>query len=291
MQNFLPKPGTAMHRRPALPARRVPRGHRPGPPDPPRRRPPAGAAEPVRRLRPAARRRHRRLGRRLAGHRRPRQPRAPLARPRPPARRSPRPRGHVAGAPAHHLPRVSRSIPTAGSTTACASRSSTAATPRRLARDDDLVLGRRRHTPRRSCPARPAAGGAVAEVLAGVGRPARSSARTRSSPCSGPGAPRSRPWPRSPTSCGPPRSATSSPTSATATSTTPTSAPSSAGSAASPRGPLSLNLRGQARTCSPSRTSRSGSSRPPSGGPPRSASRAASIPTSTATTTSTSPGR
>ena len=53
--------------------------------------PPAGAAEPVRRLRVAARRRHRRLGRRVAGHRRPRQPGAALARARPAARRSPRP--------------------------------------------------------------------------------------------------------------------------------------------------------------------------------------------------------
>ena len=71
----------------ALPHRRLPRGHRPGPPDPAARRPPAGPAQPVRRLRRPARRRHRRLGRRLARHRRPRQPRAALARPRPAARR------------------------------------------------------------------------------------------------------------------------------------------------------------------------------------------------------------
>ena len=87
VQNFLPKPGTAMRRAP------------PCPPDDylwtiaaarlilPARRPPPGPAEPDRRLRRPARRRHRRLGRRLAGHRRPRQPRAPVARPRPPARR------------------------------------------------------------------------------------------------------------------------------------------------------------------------------------------------------------
>ena len=92
-----------MHRRPALPDRRLPRGHRPGPADPARRRPPAGAAEPVRRLRRAARRRHRRLGRRLAGDRRPRQPRAALAGPRPPAR-------------GHRGPRASRWRPGSPST-------------------------------------------------------------------------------------------------------------------------------------------------------------------------------
>ena len=87
VQNFLPKPGTAMHARAAVPARRVPRGRSPlARLILPRRRPPAGAAEPLRRLRRAARRRHRRLGRRLARHRRPREPRAAVARARPAAR-------------------------------------------------------------------------------------------------------------------------------------------------------------------------------------------------------------
>ena len=38
VQNFLPKAGTAMHARAAVPARRLPRGHRPGPADPARPR-------------------------------------------------------------------------------------------------------------------------------------------------------------------------------------------------------------------------------------------------------------
>ena len=65
--------------------------------------------------------------------------------------------------------------------------------------------------------------------------PARRSASTRSSRCSRPGAPRWWPWPRWPTTCAARSSATPSPGWATATSTTPTSAPSSAGSAPSPR--------------------------------------------------------
>ena len=70
VQNFLPKPLTPMRHAPAAPsdeyrwtlaaARLIL----------PARRAPAGAAEPHRRLRRAARRRHRRLGRRLAGDRR-----------------------------------------------------------------------------------------------------------------------------------------------------------------------------------------------------------------------------
>ena len=86
------------------------------------------------------------------------------------------------------------------------------------------------------------------------------------------------------------RSATWSPTSATATSTTPTSAPSSAGSAGSRRAP-GRSTCGARPTCSPSTTSPSGCARPGPSGPPRCASRAASTPASTATTTSTSPGR
>ena len=74
-----------------------------------RRRARAGAAQPVRarRARRAARGRHRRLGRGLAGDGRPRQPRAPLAL----ARRAAgghRGRRPPAGAAAHHLPRVRR---------------------------------------------------------------------------------------------------------------------------------------------------------------------------------------
>ncbi len=54
-------------------------GDRRGAPRAAARHPRAGAAEPLRRPGPAARRRHRRLGRRLARHGRPREPRAGLA--------------------------------------------------------------------------------------------------------------------------------------------------------------------------------------------------------------------
>ncbi len=73
-------------------------------------------------------------------------------------------------------------------------------------------------------------------------------ASTRSSPSSRPGDPRWRRWPRWPTSCAGPRWATSSPTSTTATSTTPTCAPSSAGSAASARARCRSTC-GAPRTC------------------------------------------
>ena len=74
--------GTAMHKAPACPpdeflwsiaAARIVLA---------RRRAPAGAAEPERRPRAVARGRHRRLGRRLPGHPRPREPRAAVARAR-----------------------------------------------------------------------------------------------------------------------------------------------------------------------------------------------------------------
>ncbi len=102
----LPAQGGHGHaQRAAVPARRLPRRHRPGPADPPGRGPPAGAAQPLRRLLGAARRRHRRLGRRLPRHRRLREPRAALARPRPSSRRH-RGRRLRTGAAADDLPRV-----------------------------------------------------------------------------------------------------------------------------------------------------------------------------------------
>ncbi len=106
-------PAEAPHRDAAAcaPARATTTSGRSPPPGSilPRRHPPAGAAEPVRRLRCAARRRHRRLGRRLTGHRRPRQPRASVARPRPPRR------GHRR-ARASSSPPASRSIPSSSPT-------------------------------------------------------------------------------------------------------------------------------------------------------------------------------
>ena len=69
------------HARPsALSPRRAAVDHRRGPAGPPARGPRPGPAQPLRRPAPAARLRARRLGRGLAGHRRPRQPRAGLAR-------------------------------------------------------------------------------------------------------------------------------------------------------------------------------------------------------------------
>ena len=208
----------------------------------PARDPRAGAAQPLRRPGPAARRRHRRLGRRLAGHGRPRQPRAGLAGARHPAR------GHRGGRatrwrPASPSTRPSPSTPSAGSTRPCASRSSTRSDAEGLARDAPVVLGRRDAAARRcSTPARrrsagraPTPAGPVAEVLAGVAlgqevgddeivtlfsRPRPRGARG--------GRGGRRPAPRR-------RSATPSPSCTTATSTTPTSARSSAASAPSPR--------------------------------------------------------
>ena len=99
VQNFLPKPGTTMFRGRPCPTDDYLDAIAAGPGHPAARRPPAGPTQPVRRLRDAARRRHRRLGRGLAGHRRPRQPRAALARPRPAAggHRGPRPRAWLPG--------------------------------------------------------------------------------------------------------------------------------------------------------------------------------------------------
>jgi FO synthase len=263
VQNFLPKAGTAMHRARRA-RRRVPRGDRPGPADP--------AAEVHLQAPPnlsddfgPARRRDRRLGWRLPGHRRPRQPRAALARARPPARgdrgawvraRTPAddlsPFGPAARRwldPAMRFPVMDRSdaeglgatTPARCSPSACrrtrrrapAPRSSWSATARPSGtRAPDVpppLLVRRR-------------GGSGLHALARAGWARCSTASsgqevgedeivTLFS--------RARPEvvasPRSPTSSGAGRSATSSPSCATATSTTRTCAPSSAGSAASPR--------------------------------------------------------
>ena len=134
-------------------------------------------------LGPAGGRRHRRLGRRLAGDRRPRQPRAGLAGPRASCGRPPRRPGHTLAPAADPLPRVR---PRPG---ALARPGAAVPGARRLRRRGPgprppLGLGRR-GPPRPSCSprssatgrraVRPAgrhrlatAGGAVAEVLAGV---------------------------------------------------------------------------------------------------------------------------
>ena len=86
----------------ALPPRGPAVGHCGGPPGPAARDPRAGAPEPLRPAGPAARRRHRRLGRRVARHGRPREPRAGLAGARHPARGDRGGRPH-AGAPPHRV--------------------------------------------------------------------------------------------------------------------------------------------------------------------------------------------
>ena len=101
-------PAEAGHRDaplPRVPERRVPLVDRRGPRHPPARDPRPGAAEPLRRLRRAARRGHRRLGRCVTGDGRPREPRAALARARP-AARGHRGEGLHARAATHDLPRV-----------------------------------------------------------------------------------------------------------------------------------------------------------------------------------------
>ena len=68
VQNFLPKAGTAMHGAPPCPEDEYLWSVAAGAAGAAGRHPRAGPAQPVRRLRPPARCRHRRLGRRLAGH-------------------------------------------------------------------------------------------------------------------------------------------------------------------------------------------------------------------------------
>ena len=137
-----------------MPARRVPLVDRGRPARAPRRRAPAGAAEPERRPRAAARRRHRRLGRRLAGHDRPRQSRTAVARARPAARRDRSRRARARAAP-HDLSRVRAAIPRPGSIPRCARRCSSCSDSEGLARDTGVVPGPRRPRHRRRCSPRP----------------------------------------------------------------------------------------------------------------------------------------
>ena len=175
VQNFLPKPGTAMAKHAAVPARRVPVDGRRRPARARRRDAPPGAAEPLRRRRArrARRRRDRRLGRRLPRHARPREPRTAVARARPPARRH-RGRGQGARAAPHRLPGVRARPRALARTPTCASRCWRASDLEGLARDDDWAAGgERRHPPALLPPARsprrlPASARPVGEVLDGV---------------------------------------------------------------------------------------------------------------------------
>jgi hypothetical protein len=166
-------------------------------------------AQPLRRPRPLLDAGHRRLGRRLAGHRRPRQPRAGLAGPRhpapghrggrphpgPPAHRLPRvrPRPRALARPGHALPRprpLRRRGPGPRRPHAWCSGASRRRPP--------LLVGRRRRGTRRPSPWPPAwpaatpAGRRWRARCSPACSSARRWARTRSSPCSRPGAPRSR---------------------------------------------------------------------------------------------------
>ena len=161
----------------------------------------------------------------------------------------------------------------------------------RLARDDRWAAGDPEPPPVLVDPAtlpRPGGPGAGSGRCWPGWRPGSSRARRSWSPCSRPGGRRCGRWPRSPTTCAARPSGTWSPSSATATSTTPTSAPSAAASAPSPRARPASTCAARP-TCSGWTRWPGGWSRPTSGGPPRSPSRAASTPASTATTTCTWP--
>ena len=319
VQNFLPKPGTSMHQQPAVPARRATSGPSPLarlvlPPEIHLQAPPNLSDD----FGVAARRRHRRLGRRLPGHRRPRQPRAALARAASGSARPPRPAGFTLAPRLTLYPSFAlgtRALARPGLRFPVLDRSDAEG----LGRDDpgayfpeqvaaaidagdgaEVILIGRRDTawysgaavePRRArAAAAPGPGARSARCWPACSR-ARRWARTRSSPCSAPAAPRSPPSPRWPTSLRRRPSATWSPGSTTGTSTTPTCAPSSAGSAASPRARCRSTCAARPYLLDARRHRRPRAARPRTWAPPRCACRAASTPTSTATTTSTSPGR
>ena len=173
MQNFRAKPGTAMHAAPepgdeeflaAVATARVvlgPRMHR------------AGAAEPVRprAASAAARRRHRRLGRRLADHARSRQPREAVAVDRG-ARGAPPPPEARPFASVSRSTRSSRRGPTPSSRARCARPVDAL-----LGADGRAVEGRRPCTDRVAGPRRPLEA-AHDRPHVRQGRPVRACART-----------------------------------------------------------------------------------------------------------------
>ena len=138
-------PAQAGHRdvaRAGVPARRVPLDHRRRPPGARPVDPPAGAAQPLRRRRPrrARRRRHRRLGRRLAGHPRPREPRAARGPSSTCCATPPRPPGTTLAPRLTVYPEYVRDGD-AGCTPTCASRCACASDLEGLARDDAWAAG------------------------------------------------------------------------------------------------------------------------------------------------------
>ena len=149
---------------------------------------PPGAAEPLRPRRAgrARRRRHRRLGRRVAGHARPREPRAAVARARCAARRH-RAAGKVLAPRLTVYPEYVRDPDAVARIPTCGSRCSARPTPKAW---PATTTGPRAATcapdrSSRSSPHTGAGGHAVGEVLTVCSR-ARRSASTRSSRCSKP---------------------------------------------------------------------------------------------------------
>ena len=231
-----------MAKHPPCPTRRVPLDHRGGPH---RARPgdaPAGAAEPLgaRRARRADRRRYRRLGRRLAGHARPREPRAAVARRSTLLRDATERAGKTLAPRLTVYPEYVRDARALAASRRALRGAVRSPTLEGLARDDDWAAGgedgpsdappgtgrapravRRRVTRRRGARRR-AAGEEVGvdEIVTLLGARGPDVARVS---------------PRSPTSSAPTPSATSSRSCGTATSTTRTSARSSASSARSRR--------------------------------------------------------
>ena len=292
VQNFLPKPGTAMAKAAPCPAEdlqwAIAAARLVLPPEVHVQAPPNLSDD----LGAAARRRHRRLGRRVAGDGRPREPRAGLAGARRPARGDRGGRPH-AGAPADRLPDVRPRPRRAGSTRPCASPCSTRPTPRAWPATPRGARGARSRRPR--CSTSPAPHGAPRPRL-GRWRRGRGPGRRGARPGGGRGGDRDalqRPRPRG-------------------------AHGGRGGRRPAPPGrrrrrdlraqpqhqlherlhvqvPLLRLLQGpalaqparRARTCSSSTRSPGASSRPRPRAPPRSACRAASTRTSTGTTTCT----
>ena len=242
VQNFRAKPGTRHGGSARALARRASVDDRRGPPDFSARDEHPGAAEPQsRRARSPARRRHQRLGRRLAGHARPRQSRGALAAARGPAPRHARRRARSWSRALRSI-RASPGSRSAGWRRPCASPCSTTAMPkvgRARTAGSPARAAIRRHGPRMPRVAR-----SSGRSFAVPGTATRWT-RPRSCACSPRAAARWRRCARAPMRCAARSTASGSATSSTATSTTPTSATSVAASAPSPRASSPTHLRGR----------------------------------------------
>ena len=320
VQNFLPKPGTAMHAAPPCPRGGVRRGHRPRPPRSSRprstsrrrrtcpTRPPSATSS-----RPAST-----TG--AASRRSPPTTSTPNDRGRPSSASAPPPRQPASSwHPASPSTRSSSPTRRAGSTTgirfAVLDRvRRRGSRPRRPRRRASASASRRRSTPapaptscrsagatppgtaarrpRPRCwspiPRRRGHGVASREVLDGIARRAANPARTSSSPCSRPVAARSAPSPRSPTTSAAGSSATTVTFVRNRNINYTNVCTFKCRFCGFSKGPLSAQPAGHAVPPHARRHRRARCARRPTSAPPRCACRAASTPTSTATTTSTS---